>query len=73
MGSEELVKKAYESESTGPNRRGRPLGRWEGRVVEYLGERGISRRGVLEQARRECWDREGWKLFCRGHHMGECS
>ncbi len=52
------MKKVYESELEGPNRRGRPLGRWKVRVEEYLGERGINGRGVLEQARRECWDRE---------------
>ncbi len=23
----------------------------------------------LEQARRECQDRERWKLFCRGHSL----
>ncbi len=39
MGSEEFVKIVYESELNGPNRRGRPLGRWKDRVEEYLGER----------------------------------
>ncbi len=39
----------YESELKGPNRRGRPLGRWKDRVEEYLGERGINGRGVLKQ------------------------
>ncbi len=33
--------KVYESELEGPNRRGRPLGRWQNRVEEYVGERGI--------------------------------
>ncbi len=50
MGSEEFVK-VYESELEGPNRRGRPLGRWKDRVEEHLGERGINGRGVLEQVR----------------------
>ncbi len=59
MGSEEFVKKLYESELEGPNRRGGPLGRWKDRAEGYLGERGINGRGVLEQARRECWDRRG--------------
>ncbi len=31
----------YESEFKGPNRRGRPLGRWKDRVEEYLGEREV--------------------------------
>ncbi len=47
MGSGEFVKKVYESELKGPNRRGRPLGRWKDRV-ECLGERAVSGRGVLQ-------------------------
>ncbi len=31
--------KVYLSSVEGPNRRGRPLGRWEDRVKEYLSER----------------------------------
>ncbi len=34
MENEELVKKVYLSSIEGPNRRGRPLGRWEDRVKE---------------------------------------
>ncbi len=33
-------------------------------------ERGATRRGGLDQARRECLDRERWRLFCRGHPLG---
>ncbi len=44
MGSEEFVKKVYESEREGPDRRGRPLGRWKDRVEEDLGERVINGR-----------------------------
>ncbi len=33
--NEECVKKVYQSSVEGPNRRGRPLGRWEDRVKEY--------------------------------------
>ncbi len=65
--------KIYESESEGPNRRGRPLGRWKDRVEEYLGERGINGRGVLKQARRKCWDREKWRSFCHGQPVMGCS
>ncbi len=37
----------------GPNRRRRPLGRWEDRVKEYMSEREV--RGIgLEWVRREC-------------------
>ncbi len=67
MGREEFVKKVYESELKGPNRRGRPLGRWKNRVEECRKERGINGRGVLEEARRECWHRERWRVFCRDH------
>ena len=36
--------------------------RWTDRVKEYLNERGV-RGGVgLERARRECMDRERWKM-----------
>ncbi len=55
MRSRELVK-MYDSEFEGPNRRGRPLERWKNRVKEYLGEKGVSGRGALEQTRRECCD-----------------
>ncbi len=43
MGSEELVKKVYVSESVGPSSRGRPRGRWRDRVKEYMCERGAAR------------------------------
>ncbi len=46
-----------ESELKGPNRRGRPLGRWKDKVEEYLVARDINGKGMLEQASRECWDR----------------
>ncbi len=39
MGDEEFVKKVYLSSAEGTNRRGRPLGRWEDRVKEYVSER----------------------------------
>ncbi len=42
----------------GPNSRGRPLGRWKDRVKECMCVRGISRRGEIEQARRECLGKE---------------
>ncbi len=71
LGSEEFVKRVYERELEGPNRRGRPFGRRKDRVEEYLGERGINGRGVLEQVRRERWDRERWRLFYRGHPLME--
>ncbi len=66
MRSKEFVKKVYYSKLEGPNRKGRPLGRWKDRVEYFLGERSINGRGVLTEAKRECWDRERWRLFCRG-------
>ncbi len=65
MENEEFVKKVYLSSTEGPSRRGRPLGRWEDRVKEYVSERGM--RNGLERARRECMDRERWRSVCRGH------
>ena len=52
-----------------PNSRGRPHGRWKDRVKEYMCERGATIGGGLEQARRECLDRERWRLFCRGQPL----
>ncbi len=48
----------YESELEGPNRRGRPLGRWKDRAEEYLGGRDINGWEGLEQASRLCRERE---------------
>ncbi len=70
-GNEEFVKKVYRSSVEGTNRRGRPLGRWEDRVKEYVSERGV-RGNKLEWARRECMDRERWKSVCRGHPLWGC-
>ncbi len=38
MGNDEFVKRVYLSSGEGTNRRGRPLGRWEDRVKEYVSE-----------------------------------
>ncbi len=53
MGSEEFGKKVYMSESVGPNSRGRSPRRWRDKVKEYMCERGATRRGGLDQAKRE--------------------
>ncbi len=65
MGNEEFVK-VYLGSVEGTNRRGRPLGRWEDRIKEYVSERGVRGNG-LEWAKRECMDRERWRSVCRGH------
>ncbi len=54
MGNEEFVKKVYMNERVGLNSRGRSPGKWRDRVKEYMCERGATRRGGLDQARREC-------------------
>ncbi len=53
MKNKEFVK-VYWSSVEGPNRRGRPLGRWEDRVKEYVSEKEVRENG-LEWARRELW------------------
>ncbi len=69
MENEEFVMRVYQSSVEGPNRRGRPLGRWEDRVKEYVSERGVRENG-LEWARRECMDMERWRSVCHGHPLG---
>ncbi len=71
MENEEFVKKVYQSSVEGPNRRGRPLGRCEDKVKDYLRERGVRGYG-LEWARRECMDKERWRSICLGHPLGGC-
>ncbi len=56
--SEEFVKKVCVNEIEDHSRKGRPLGRWKDGVKEYMCERGVGIGGGLEQARRECLDRE---------------
>ncbi len=41
IGNEEFVKKVYLSSVEGTSRKGRPLGRWEDRVREYVSERRV--------------------------------
>ncbi len=66
MENEEFVKKVYGNSVEGSSRRGRPLSRWEDRVKEYVSERGV-RGNRMEQAGRECVDRERWGSICRSH------
>ncbi len=68
IGSEEFV--MIVSKSVGLNSRGRLPGRWRDRVKEYMCERGATRRGGLDQAMKECLNRERWRLFCHGHTLG---
>ena len=70
MKSEEFVKKVYVSGTESPRRRGRPVVRWKDRVKEYMHERVADRGGEIELAKRECVDRERWRLFCHGYLLG---
>ncbi len=46
MEYEEFIKKVYLISVEGPSRRGRPLGRWEDSVKEYVSERGVRAKGL---------------------------
>ncbi len=72
MENEEFVKKVYRSSVEGPNRRGRPLGRREDKVKEYVSEREVRGNG-LEWARRECMDMERSRSVCRGHLLEDAA
>ncbi|KAK4320818.1 hypothetical protein Pmani_008357 [Petrolisthes manimaculis] len=67
---EEFVKKVYGSEVVGRGVRGRPPVRWQNRVEEYVKERNMRGRGGLDRVRRECLNREDWRLFCRATPLG---
>ncbi len=69
MENEEFVRKVYRSSVEGPNRRGKPLGRWKDKVKENVSEKGARENG-LEWEKRECMDRERWRSVCRDHSLG---
>ena len=50
------------SEIAGP-RRGRPVVRWKDKFKECMYEIVADRGGGIELARKECLDRERWRLF----------
>ncbi len=43
---------------------------WSEVACLHMSERGATRGGGLEQAKRECLDRERWRLFCCSHPLG---
>ncbi len=64
-----MTRRVCVSEVEGGDVRRRPPVKWRDRVQEYVRERGERSSRNLDQARRECQDRERWKLFCRGHPL----
>ncbi len=64
-----MTRRIYRNEIEGGNIRRRPPVKWRYRVQEYVRERGERSLRNLEEARRECQDRERWKLFCHGHPL----
>ncbi len=64
-----MIRRVYVSEIEGGNVRGRPLVKWRDGMQEYVRKRGEGSLRNLEQARRECQDRERLKLFCHGHPL----
>ncbi len=60
-----IVKRLYLSETDSLTKRGKPLGRWEDRVGDWMCERGTGRGGGLE------WGGEVWGLFCHAYHLLE--
>ncbi len=58
MEENNMTRRVYVSEIEGGNVRGRPPVKWWDRVQEYVRERGGGSLRNLEQARRECQDRD---------------
>ncbi len=54
-----MTRRVYVSKTEGGTVRGRPPVKWRNRVQEYVRERGEASLRNLEQARRECQDRDG--------------
>ncbi len=69
MEENKMTRRVYMSEIEGGNVREQPSVKWRDRVQEYVRERGEGSLRNSEQARRECQDRERWKLYCRGHPL----
>ncbi len=59
------------SDIVGPSRRGRSPGRWRDRIMEYMCERGATRGGGLDQARRDCFGLGKVETFLGGPSQRE--
>ncbi len=74
MNNEVFVKQVYLSETEGSNRRGRPLGRWKGRVKKWMDERRTGKWGGFELNKEEMSEQEEVEallllLSLWGHHL----
>ncbi len=58
MEESKMTRRVYVSEIEGGNVRGQPLVKWRDRMQKYVMERGGGSLRNLEQAGRECQDRE---------------
>ncbi len=65
----EMTKRVYMSMVDEVGARGQLPVNWGDRVLEYVRERGERRMRGLEHVRRECKDRNKWRLFCCGHPL----
>ncbi len=63
----EMTKRVYISMVDVVDARGQLPVKCGDRVLEYMRERQERRMKGLEHARRECKDRNKWRLFCHGH------
>ena len=45
---------------------------WKDRIKEHMHVRGADRKEELEQAWRECLNRDRWRLFCSDNSLGGC-
>ena len=61
--NEEFVKKVYVKEIADLRRRERPVVRWKNRMKENMHERVAEKGRWIKLIRRECLDRERWRLF----------
>ncbi len=69
MAENVMTKRVYMSMVDVVGARGRPSVKWGDRVLEHVRKRGERRVRGLEHARRECKDRNKWRLFCHGHPL----
>ncbi len=72
MENEEFVKKVYWSSVEGPYRKGRPLGRWQDKVKEYVSERERGEMGWSGQGG-SVWIGRGGDPSVVAIHLGDAS